>query len=57
MMNEFETRLKVLGALVVFIIVLLVARAGYLQVYQGEVPMMEVKIIYMLVVMVIIPIK
>ena len=35
MTNEFETRLKVLGALVVFIIVLLVARAGYLQVYQG----------------------
>lgn len=36
MTNEFETRLKVLGALVVFIIVLLVARAGYLQVYQGD---------------------
>ena len=34
--NEFENRLKVLGGLVVFIIVVLVARVGYLQVYDGE---------------------
>lgn len=36
MMNEFETRLKVLGGLMVVIIALLIARAGYLQVYRGD---------------------
>ena len=36
MWNEFEIRLKVLGGLIVFVIMLLVARAGYLQVYQGD---------------------
>ncbi|MBR1886129.1 MAG: penicillin-binding protein 2 [Schwartzia sp.] len=35
-MNEFETRLKVLGGLMVVIIALLIARAGYLQVYRGD---------------------
>ncbi len=34
--NEFENRLKVLSALAVFIIVVLAARAGYMQIYQGE---------------------
>lgn len=34
--NEFENRLKVLGGLVIMIIVILVARVGYLQVYDGE---------------------
>ncbi len=36
MVNEFENRLKVLSGLIVFIIMLLIARAGYLQVYQGD---------------------
>ena len=34
--NDFDIRLKVLSGLVVFIIVVLIARVGYLQVYEGE---------------------
>ncbi|MBQ9365135.1 MAG: penicillin-binding protein 2 [Schwartzia sp.] len=33
---DFENRLRVLGALVVLIIGVLIARVGYLQVYEGE---------------------
>ena len=36
MMNEYENRLKILGGLIVCVIMLLIARAGYLQVYQGD---------------------
>ena len=36
MMNEVEFRLKILSGLIVAMIVLLTARAGYLQVYQGD---------------------
>ena len=34
--NEYENRLRILGCLVILIIVILVARVGYLQVYDGE---------------------
>ena len=34
--NEYENRLSILGCLVILIIVILVARVGYLQVYDGE---------------------
>ena len=36
MLHEFELRLKFLSGLIVLVIVLLIARAGYLQVYQGD---------------------
>ena len=36
MTNEFEKRLKFLGWAVIFIIALLLGRAGYLQVYRGD---------------------
>lgn len=36
MMNEYENRLKIMGGMIVCIIMLLIARAGYLQVYQGD---------------------
>lgn len=34
--NEFEGRLRVLGACMVLVIAVLIARVGYLQVYDGE---------------------
>jgi penicillin-binding protein 2 len=36
MMSEYENRLKILSALIILTIMLLIARAGYLQVYQGD---------------------
>ena len=35
-MSDYENRLKILGGLIVCTIMLLIARAGYLQVYQGD---------------------
>lgn len=35
-MSEYENRLKILSALIILTIMLLIARAGYLQVYQGD---------------------
>lgn len=34
--NDFDGRLKVLGALIVLVIAVLIARIGYLQIYDGE---------------------
>ena len=34
--NDFEGRLKILSGLIVLVIVLLIARLGYLQVYEGD---------------------
>ena len=34
--NDFENRLKFLGGVVVLIFVVLFARVGYMQIYQGE---------------------
>lgn len=34
--NDFENRLKVIGALIVMIIAVLIGRVGYMQIYKGE---------------------
>ena len=34
--NDFENRLKIIGALIVGIIALLIGRVGYMQIYEGE---------------------
>jgi len=36
MMSDYENRLKILSGLIVCAVMLLIARAGYLQVYQGD---------------------